>query len=57
MDPIYERFLAETKARNSKIIALRKAGFSAAEIAKLYGLTPQRVSKICEPLRTKAAAR
>jgi hypothetical protein len=55
MDPLYARFLEKTAKRNRKIIAARQAGLSVAELARAYKITPQRVSKICEPLREAKA--
>lgn len=57
MDTLYENFKRESEQRNLKIIALRKQNIPVEEIARLYGITPQRVSKICEVLRNRKSRR
>lgn len=45
----------ENTARNKDILALNKNGMGARKIAKVYNITPQRVTKIIAQERAKMA--
>lgn len=48
--------MLEETARNKEIYRLNLKGIGARRLAKLYNLTPQRVTKIIQSMRVKTTS-